>query len=150
MTSERQDNPEFHEDVSWIFGFAVPNEAASDGHSETPVPGPERRPPPPKVEGKILEPAEAKKEMKLLDSCREIINRGGPKGTQKAMQVVEAWNLADTELWRFVRAFGARRRVERRKWEEEERKFAGGEKGTWGRWFDRREDDEVLTKRKLV
>jgi len=53
--------------------------------------------------------------------------------------VIEAWNLADTEAWRFVRAFGAREVVERAQWEEEEKKFAGGEerdKG-WGRWFDR-------------
>jgi hypothetical protein len=55
---------------------------------------------------------------------------------------IEAWNLADTEAWRFARAFLARSRVERLKWEEEEKKYAGGagaERGKsegWGRWFD--------------
>ncbi|KAL8761170.1 MAG: hypothetical protein Q9184_002682 [Pyrenodesmia sp. 2 TL-2023] len=51
---------------------------------------------------------------------------------------VEAWHLADTEAWRFVRAWGARGRLERKKWEEEERRFAGGGTGeVWGRWLDR-------------
>lgn len=51
---------------------------------------------------------------------------------------VEAWNMADTEAWRFVRAWGARGRLERKKWEEEERRFAGGGTGEGrGRWFDR-------------
>jgi hypothetical protein len=56
-------------------------------------------------------------------------------------EMVEAWNLADTEAWRFVRAFGARERVERNKWEEEEKAFAGAEESReegWGKWFDRR------------
>ena len=69
--------------------------------------------------------------------------KAGSKNDKKRIrEVVEAWNLADTEAWRFVRAFAARSRVERAKWEEEERKFAGGEEGEgrgegWGRWFDR-------------
>lgn len=63
---------------------------------------------------------------------------------------VEAWNLADTEAWRFARAYLARKSVERRKWEEEEAKYAGGagsekrkggdakkEGSGWGRWLDR-------------
>ena len=56
-------------------------------------------------------------------------------------EMVEAWNLADTEAWRFVRAFAAREKSERKRWEKEERKFAGGDERdgeeTW-RWFDRR------------
>ncbi|KAL2155582.1 hypothetical protein VTH82DRAFT_324 [Thermothelomyces myriococcoides] len=39
---------------------------------------------------------------------------------------VEAWNLADTEAWRFARAYLARKSLERREWEEEESKYAGG------------------------
>lgn len=67
----------------------------------------------------------------------------GRRGSAKTgvKEMVEAWNLADTEAWRFVRAFVARERVERMKWEQEERKFAGGDLddadgGVW-RWFDR-------------
>ena len=49
--------------------------------------------------------------------------------------VVEAWNLADTEVWRFVRAFGARKAMERAKWEEDEDRFL--EMGMVGRWVDK-------------
>lgn len=61
---------------------------------------------------------------------------------------VEAWNMADTEAWRFVRAYGAREAMIRKKWELEERGFAGGKDGDegaevgeegeesgWGRWI---------------
>lgn len=53
------------------------------------------------------------------------------------VEMVEAWNLADAEVWRFVRAFATRRKVERLAWEEEERKFAGAEKRGvgWGAWL---------------
>ncbi|KLU89590.1 hypothetical protein MAPG_08561, partial [Magnaporthiopsis poae ATCC 64411] len=61
---------------------------------------------------------------------------------------VEAWNLADTEAWRFARAFVERSVVERRKWEEEESKYAGGAgsdknrrespaSGPLGRWLEK-------------
>lgn len=64
--------------------------------------------------------------------------------------------MADTEAWRFVRAFGAREAMIRKKWELEERGFAGGgggrdgngdkgraeergeeegEESGWGRWL---------------
>lgn len=77
--------------------------------------------------------------------------KSGPQITIR--DAVEAWNMADTEAWRFVRAFGAREAVIRRKWEVEERQFAGGggggrdgdddggdegeqgEKSGWGRWI---------------
>lgn len=53
---------------------------------------------------------------------------------------VEAWNLADTEAWRFARAYSARRKMERRKWEDEESGYAGAEgkrrTGTLERWLD--------------
>ena len=61
----------------------------------------------------------------------------------------EAWSLADTEAWRFARAHLARKSVERRRWEEEEARYAGGmgadrrvdastAKGrkAWDRWLD--------------
>jgi hypothetical protein len=48
---------------------------------------------------------------------------------------VEAWNLADTEIWRFVRAFGARKAMERAKWAEEEERFLS--EGVVGRWVDK-------------
>lgn len=78
----------------------------------------------------------------LLANAKVVLKEQIGKNEKTGVkEMVEAWNLADTEAWRFVRAFAARERVERMKWEEEERAFAGGEEGReegWGKWFDRR------------
>lgn len=77
----------------------------------------------------------------LIASSLEIVNKA--KGPAKSIRdAVEAWNLADTEAWRFVRAFAAREVMERRRWEAEERRYAGGkeedDKGEgWRRWIRR-------------
>ncbi|KAL8800480.1 MAG: hypothetical protein Q9182_005152 [Xanthomendoza sp. 2 TL-2023] len=47
---------------------------------------------------------------------------------ERVKAAVEAWHLADTEAWRFVRAWRARGREERRRWESEEKRFVRG----WG------------------
>ncbi|KAK1089945.1 hypothetical protein LTR48_009272, partial [Friedmanniomyces endolithicus] len=114
-----------------------------DGKSETPVPGPERRPPPPKSEfgeGPPLSEQELSHERSLLEQAKMVLRRTGSRKaktsakTAKALsfmrEVIEAWSLADTECWKFVRAWEARRRVERRGWEGEEERFQG--KGMFG------------------
>ncbi|TID24008.1 hypothetical protein E6O75_ATG02373 [Venturia nashicola] len=130
---------EYHEDLDWIFGFAIPRNGTSDGKSETPVPGPERRPKPPKPEGPVLSPEELDLDRSRLMKLRETI---GSKLRHQILlkETVEAWNLADMEIWMFTRAYSARRKMERRKWEEVEGRYAGaeGKRGGWGRWFDRR------------
>ncbi|MCJ1317662.1 hypothetical protein MMC15_002987 [Xylographa vitiligo] len=79
----------------------------------------------------------------IFNRAKQVVAKAVKAGDKVDMkEVVEAWNLADTEAWRFVRAYEARGRVERTSWEEEERKFIGGEDGEergegWGRWFDR-------------
>ena len=80
-------------------------------------------------------------QIELLEAAKEVVGKTRKKKEKTGTkEMVEAWNLADTEAWRFVRAYNARERVEREKWEEEERRFAGGEEGATGgwRWFDRR------------
>lgn len=76
----------------------------------------------------------------LVEEAKKTVKRGSRSATGNGgmKDVVEAWNLADTEAWRFVRAFAARGRVERDEWLKEERKFAGGkgEEGGGGRWWD--------------
>lgn len=137
LTAENTGSDQWHKDLTWDFGFPIPSSPHNDGHSETPVPGPERRPPPPKPDGKVPDEVELIKERNLLEKSRLALTNG-VKPTAQIRDVVEAWNLADTEIWRFTRAFNARRRVERLKWEEEEKAFAGSEggKGVWDRWFD--------------
>lgn len=132
-------------DLDWYFGFTIPRNATDMGKSETPVPGPERRPKPdhdPK-DGPVPNEDDVNKEKELLKRAKEFgVQRTSEE--DKVRGAIEAWNLADTEAWRFARAFLARGRVERLKWEEEEKKYAGGagaERGKsegWGRWFDDR------------
>lgn len=144
FSAERE--PAIPDDVDWRFGFLVPREGswADDGKSETPVPGPERRPPPPPADpkdGPAPKKAELDLEPGVLKKAREAV-RSQEKADVRVRDAVEAWNLADTEIWRFTRALMARSRVERLKWEEEEAKFAGGagsekgRRGGWGRWLD--------------
>ncbi|KAF2808879.1 uncharacterized protein BDZ99DRAFT_463731 [Mytilinidion resinicola] len=135
LTAERESQV----DLDWIFGFNLP-QSSWNGQSEPPVPGPERRPPPPEeIEGvKKPQENELRMEKNRLRKAREAI-KSKDRRMQEAVGVVEAWNLADTEAWRFARAWSARRRVERRKWEEEEQGFAGAEKKAGvggGRWED--------------
>lgn len=118
---------ELPDDLDWHFGFEVPLEGLDMGTSETPVPGPERRPQPQhdKKDGPVATPEDLKAEPALLNHARAVT--AATKGKELTVRnAIEAWNLADTEAWKFARAFLARERVERRKFEEEERKYAGG------------------------
>ncbi|KAH8906565.1 hypothetical protein BR93DRAFT_958766 [Coniochaeta sp. PMI_546] len=148
FSAERE--PPIPDDVDWRFGFAVPRQGswADDGRSETPVPGPERRPPPPPADpkdGPVPKKEELDLEPGVLRKAREVV-KSKDKADVRVRDAVEAWNLADTEIWRFTRAFLARSRVERLKWEEEEARFAGGagsekgRRGGWGRWLDREKE----------
>jgi hypothetical protein len=115
--------------LDWVLGFQIARGLKS-GKSETPVPGPERRPEPPKQEFDGPKPSEGqlKKQMDLVEKSRSVVikgEKGGKKELGRVKEVVEAWNLADAEVWKFVRAWNARRTMVRRTWESEERKFLG-------------------------
>ena len=129
---------EYHEDLDWIFGFDIPRNGTASGKSETPVPGPERRP---KVEqkGPVVSQEQMSLERSRLRRIRESL-ASKSRHFVIVRDAVESWNLADTEIWRFTRAYSARSRLERAKWEDEEEHYAGaekGKKGSWGRWFDK-------------
>lgn len=131
------------EDLDWHFGFTIPQTVTDVGKSETPVPGPERRPKPEHdvKDGPIASEDDLKREEALLKQAKEFEKATTSTG-KKIVRSIEAWNLADIEAWKFARAFLARNRVERKKWEDEEEHYAGGagaERGKsegWGRWFD--------------
>ena len=128
----RPTHPRDLEDLDWTFGFLVPRHALNSGESETPVPGPERRPPPPvqEFDGPQPSPAQLRTQRSLL----ERVSHPAP-AARPVVAAAEAWNLADAEAWKFVRALQARRALERRSWEDEERDFLG--KGTiYDRWRD--------------
>jgi hypothetical protein len=146
FTAER--DPSIPDDVDWHFGFALARDA-DDGRTETPVPGPERRPPPPPqdpADGPVASSEDLANESVFMDEARRM-RKAEDKADLVIRNAIEAWSLADTEAWRFTRAYLARSMVERLKWEAEEAKYAGGagsEKGRksgWGWWLDRSEQE---------
>ncbi len=128
------------QELDWIFGFRIPRQPLKDGKSETPVPGPERRPPPPKQEFDGPKPSEKQllRQQLLGERAQRLIKKSEQHGGQKPLIIlrnaIEAWNMADTEAWKFVRAFNARRQVERLKWQKEEEAYLG--RGFYDRWKD--------------
>ncbi len=129
------------EDVDWHFGFALPDRAT---YADTPT-TPTAKTDDPNL---VLPPLHSEKdgplpsktdflvEPEILRLAQSVITQSSASGGKKPAPLKkedlilrdasEAWNLADTEAWRFVRAYAARAAVERRRWEEEEAKYAGG------------------------
>ncbi|KAI0852064.1 hypothetical protein F5Y00DRAFT_206204 [Daldinia vernicosa] len=147
LTAEKESLPD---DLDWWFGFDIPSNMTDDGKSETPVPGPERRPKPQHdpADGPIASDDDLLREPSLLNRAREVV-KSKVQEDERVRSAIEAWNLADTEAWRFAKAFLARSRVERLKWEEEESKYAGGvgsESGgrgsSWLRWGDDESEED--------
>ncbi|KXJ97175.1 hypothetical protein Micbo1qcDRAFT_155980 [Microdochium bolleyi] len=156
LTAER-DTPR---DLEWWFGFDLhkgveeaqrPADASKSESEEKPkehkraaannVP-PAAAPESPKEEEKES-PDEI--ELQLLMKARAM-RKTKDKNEIRIRDAIEAWNLADTEAWKFTKAFMARSRVERLKWEEEESKYADGvgrdtENGSKSSWADRWKDD---------
>ncbi|KAK1139671.1 hypothetical protein N8T08_000540 [Aspergillus melleus] len=104
------------DELEWQFGFRIPRtgkvDAKHEGDTKESIQHSN-----PSLEG-------VEKEYDLLRVSREVIKS---KETNRIniKDVAEAWNLADTEVWRFVRAYRARSVVERKKWEEDEKDFVG-------------------------
>lgn len=113
-------------DLDWIFGFQLPSEAS---YADSPSDGVPTHDP---KDGPAPTEAQLKLEPGLIERAKKVVNAqaGKPKkagpGIGGVKEAIEAWNLADVEAWRFARAYLARKTVERRKWEEEEAKYAGG------------------------
>ena len=142
VSSEAPLPEEWLADLDWHFGFPIPRAPIAHGESVTPVPGPERRPKSkpglPEEKRKSYDPdppteAQLAVEVELLDKAKRVINTKDARLGQMR-NVAEAWNLADTEAWRFARAYRARSVVERVKWEEDERGYGAEGRGK-GRWW---------------
>ncbi|KAF1811389.1 hypothetical protein P152DRAFT_459786 [Eremomyces bilateralis CBS 781.70] len=132
LTAER----ESHADLDWLFGFAIPGSPPRyPTHEEGLVIPEDARDAIRLGLDAALDETALNHERALLYQARQVMKSEKPE-IVRVREAVEAWNLADTEVWRFARAWSARRRVERLKWEEEERNFAGAEErgGRWG-WF---------------
>ncbi|KAH6525513.1 hypothetical protein HBI56_073210 [Parastagonospora nodorum] len=120
-------------DLDWIFGFDLPQTASPTKEPSSPSDDSQLiifpRPGPPKpIKGQETpEDQWIKKEEIRLGKARDAL-KSKDKRMKTVVGEVEQWNLADTEAWKFARAYSARRRMERKVWEEEEGKFAGSEK----------------------
>ena len=128
-------------ELDWHFGFAIPKNITDKGFARPPVPGSKPNTPPPKTKLAMPSEQELQLERSLLEKAKDAV-RSSIRPQQSIREAVEAWNLADAEAWRFTRAFGARSKVERLKWEEEETKLGasagsgGGGTAGWSRWLD--------------
>lgn len=117
-------------DLEWRIGFALPTH-----NSSTTLTSADQLTASPSSDASASEPEKAARERstwhqrELITAARVIVKKGGTGSQRGIREAAEAWNLADTEAWRFVRAFGAREAMERKKWEVEERKYAGGKEG---------------------
>ena len=135
---------EWLSELDWHFGFPIPRRALAHGESLTPVPGPERWPkrpaglPTEKKHSWDPDPptdAQLAIEIELLQKAKQFLETKEDSAS-RIRDVAEAWNLADWEAWRFIKAFSARKVVERLKWEEEEKGFGNTGKGKgMSRWW---------------
>lgn len=127
------------DEFEWQFGFKVPRDGPGVTKKEIDT---KSKPP---ASTPIKEGVE--KEYDLIAKARDVL-KSKESSRIGVKDVAEAWNLADTEVWRFVRAYRfvlhplvktvlqglllivgtmvrARSVVERKKWEEEEKNFVG-------------------------
>ena len=129
LTAERTTK----DDLDWVFGFELPFDASTTQEPSSPSAESElilfpRPPYPEPVKGvDVPDSIWTEKEKLRLSKAREAI-KSKDRFMRGIVHAVEQWNLADTEAWAFARAYAARRRVERKKWEEEEGGYVGGER----------------------
>ncbi|KAL7932311.1 hypothetical protein V8C35DRAFT_308006 [Trichoderma chlorosporum] len=110
-------------DMDWYFGFTLPEKSMNDGKSRSPVPAdrlPKEDEEPDRLNGPVASYEDIVRERALLDRAKSIImlNKSSTNETQMRTSL-EAWNMADTEAWRFTKAFNARRFWERKEWQME-------------------------------
>lgn len=141
IAAERQ----LDDDIDWHFGFTIPKFGRAKGSEDDSDAGLKQRPQPALQNPADGEPNEGdlKREARLIEKSKQV-GRSNEKTEHAIHSAMEAWNLADTEAWKFARAFLARAHVERTNWEKEESKATGGagsEKGLkghnhWSRWLE--------------
>ncbi|KAL7918658.1 hypothetical protein ACQKWADRAFT_303669 [Trichoderma austrokoningii] len=97
-------------DLEWHFGFTIPEKGMDDGKSLSPVPAIRLL----KDEDEDDKIKEIAHEQDILDRAKRVVmmSKSFINGTTMRTSL-EAWNMADTEAWRFTRAYSARRSLER-------------------------------------
>ncbi|KAK4130308.1 hypothetical protein BT67DRAFT_452536 [Trichocladium antarcticum] len=136
--SSSSSSSEDDDDLSWHFGFARPSKATYPNDPNTNTNNNDHD------HDHDHEKNQAQEQQALLARAQTVVQATRPS---RARAAVEAWNLADTEAWRFARAYRARQSVERRRWDQAEARYAGGmgsgrntatARHGWDRWLDRK------------
>jgi hypothetical protein len=139
--------------LDWHFGFAIPRPA--EDVAQRPQTQDHDA-----ADGPRASDAELGAEPALLGRARQVVlaaRSGGKDAGSEAASAsvvraaVEAWSLADTEAWKFARAFLDRRILERKEWEKEESRYVSGSGSEEGRkkgWAERWSDEGEVAKEK--
>ena len=127
------------DELEWQFGFLIPRDPEEAAKADKKKKGNNDS----KKNAKETEHKDSVQgEYDLITKARELLQSDQPDDVS-IKNVTEAWHLADTEAWRFIRAYrlvlpvtrlnlvltiwflmiSGRRVVERKKWEEEEKNF---------------------------
>ncbi|KAL4882042.1 hypothetical protein BJY04DRAFT_227490 [Aspergillus karnatakaensis] len=106
---------ELLDELEWQLGFRIPRDSNVDAKNEGNM----------KESMQHANPSKQgiEREYTIIREARDLLKKQTSRVNIR--HVAEAWNMADTEVWRFVKAYRARSIVERKKWEEDERKFLG-------------------------
>lgn len=112
------------DDLDWHFGFSIPRKTQKEEKEEKnkeKEKEKEKKKDEQKSNNKDDDDEQLNKEYDLIQKARDLLknNKNSLKGA------AEAWNMADTEVWRFVRAYRARSVVERERWQRAEKGFVG-------------------------
>lgn len=101
--------------IDWHFGFALPEKSIDTGKSQSPVPA-DRLPKqtgPDWENGPVASEEDVAKELLLLQNAKKVVSLPKSAEQSKLRASLEAWNMADTEAWKFTQAFQSRRLMER-------------------------------------
>jgi hypothetical protein len=117
----------WHE-LEWRFGFGL---HGRNGTIDIPEPTEQRYPDGLDPMIKAMSKRPTRKEVvvqhELFKSAKQELAKTRFHRGPDMRRVVEAWSLADTEAWRFVRAFEARMKMVREAWLDDERQYIGGD-----------------------
>lgn len=140
-------------ELDWWFGFEIPRKSgtgedeADKSKSKSLSESSHAKSRPAVTDVDLTEEA-LEREPVLLKKARAIGHSSSPQDLS-VRNAIEAWNLADTEAWRFTKAFLARSRKERQDWDEQESRYSGSTgsdkqvmskskaKSSWVTWGDR-------------
>ncbi|KAJ5815118.1 hypothetical protein N7474_006895 [Penicillium riverlandense] len=117
--------PDLLDEFEWQLGFQIPRGDKADPKIEGGKGNQDKPQYADKESFQFANPSEQgiPREYELIQKAREVI-KSEEHSRISIKDVAEAWNLADSEVWRFVKAYRARLVVERRRWQEEEQPFA--------------------------